>query len=148
MRRAWLACLALAGCAGVPAAPDGEDHPLAWMSGCWVNAGGDYREVWSAPDHGYLFGYALSLNGEDVVFFEQTRITPGEMFTMDAYPGGSGPSPFPEAERGETSITFANPDHDYPQRIHYERKGDRMTAEISLIDGSKAQDFSFRRCSD
>ena len=30
------------------------------------------------------------------------------------------------------------PEHDYPQRLRYELKGDRLEAEISLIDGSEA----------
>ncbi|MEZ5999231.1 DUF6265 family protein [Hyphomonas sp.] len=123
-----------------------SDHPLGWISGCWENADGDYREVWSAPDHGYLFGYAMSLKGETVTFFEQSRIDPGEAYTFNAYPAGKGPSPFAEIERGDDYIIFANASHNYPQRIRYAREGDRMTAEISLIDGSKGQGFAFRRC--
>ena len=116
------------------------------MSGCWENAAGTYREVWSAPDHGYLFGHALSLMAGEVTFFEQTRIDPGKVYVYNAYPGGDGPSPFPEVERDETSVTFANPDHDYPQSIRYVRDGDRMVATISLMDGSDGQGFSFRPC--
>nr|WP_321439971.1 DUF6265 family protein [uncultured Hyphomonas sp.] len=145
MKRALFACLVLI--SGCTAAPDMEGgHPLGWMSGCWENADGDYREVWSAPDHGYLFGYALALKGDRVSFFEQSRIDPGKGFTFNAYPAGKGPSPFREIERGASHIVFADPGHDYPQRIRYAREGDRMTAEISLIDGSRGQGFAFRRC--
>jgi hypothetical protein len=138
-------CLLLTGCATAPAME--TEHPLGWISGCWENADGDYREVWSAPDHGYLFGYALSLKGGTVSFFEQSRIEPGKAFTFAVYPGGKGPLPFGEIERGASHIVFADPDHDYPQRIRYAREGDRMTAEISLMDGSRGQGFAFRRCS-
>jgi hypothetical protein len=145
MKRALFACLLLIG--GCTAAPDMEGgHPLGWMSGCWENADGDYREVWSAPDHGYLFGYALALKDDRVSFFEQSRIDPGKGFTFNAYPAGKGPSLFREIERGASHIVFADPGHDYPQRIRYAREGDRMTAEISLIDGSRGQGFAFRRC--
>ena len=146
MRLAFAACLLLGGCAAAPVA--GSEHPLSWLSGCWENADGDYREVWSAPDHGYLFGYALALKGETVSFFEQSRIDPGAAYTFNAYPAGKGPSPFREIGRGEGYIVFADPGHDYPQRIRYAREGDRMTAEISLIDGSKGQGFAFRACGD
>jgi hypothetical protein len=146
MKRALAACLLLGGCATAPAAT--SDHPLGWISGCWENADGDYREVWSAPDHGYLFGYAMSLKGEAVTFFEQSRIHPGKAFTFNAYPGGEGPFRFTEIERGEKFIVFADASHDYPQRIRYARDGDRMTAEISLIDGSEGQGFAFRACRD
>lgn len=144
MKRACALTLLLGACAGVPAGS--EDHPLAWMSGCWQTADGDYREVWSAPDHGYLFGYALSLEDGAVSFFEQSRIDPGRPGTFNAYPAGKGPAPFAEVARDAASITFADPDHDYPQRIRYARTGARMTATISLMDGSEEQDFAFRPC--
>jgi hypothetical protein len=154
MKRAvLLAAFALLGaCASTP--EQTSDHPLGWISGCWENSDGDYREVWSQPDHGYLFGYALSLKGDAVTFFEQSRIDPGKApgkasgktYVFNAYPAGKGPSAFREIERSDTSITFADPGHDYPQRIRYARDGDRMIAEISLIDGSKGQGFAFRRC--
>ncbi len=138
------ACLLLGGCSAMPGPAGG--HPLSWISGCWENADGDYREVWSAPDHGYLFGYALALEGDTVAFFEQTRIDPGAAYTFNAYPAGEGPARFAETERGAAYIVFADPEHDYPQRIRYARDGDQMTAEISLLDGSKGQGFAFRAC--
>lgn len=136
--------LLLAGCTAAQA--EQASHPLSWMSGCWENIDGDYREVWSAPDHGYLFGYALSLKGGTVSFFEQSRIEPAGTFTFNVYPGGKGPIPFEEIERGVAHIVFAAPDHGYPQRIRYAREGNRMTADISLMDGSRGQGFAFRRC--
>lgn len=136
----------LTGCVSRPATMAQENHPLSWMSGCWENVEGDYREVWSQPDHGFLFGYAFSLESERVAFFEQTRIEPGKPFVFNAYPAGTGPSPFPEVARSATSIEFANPDHDFPQRIRYARDADRLIATISLADGSDGQGFAFRPC--
>ena len=147
MMRALPLLALLTACTLGPAKAPVSDHPLGWMSGCWENADGDYREVWSAPDHGFLFGHALALKGDAVAYFEQSRIEPGERFVFNVYPAGKGPSPFRETERGETSIEFADPGHDYPQRIRYARDGNRMTAEISLMDGSKGQGFAFRSCS-
>ncbi len=138
--------LLLGACAASPEAD--TSHPLGWISGCWENADGDYREVWSAPDHGFLFGYALALKGDTVSFFEQSRIDPGAAYTFNAYPAGEGPARFTEIERGASHIVFADAGHDYPQRIRYARDGNRMTAEISLIDGSKGQGFAFRACPD
>ena len=148
MRRALALALLLGACTSVPDSRGGPDHPLAWMSGCWENLDGDYREVWSAPDHGYLFGYALSLKGNAVSYFEQSRIAPGKHYVFNVYPAGKGPVLFREAERDKTSVVFTNPDHDYPQRIRYARDGKRMTAEISLMDGSKGTGFAFRPCKD
>lgn len=46
---------------------------------------------------------------------------------------------------GERMIEFANPAHDYPQRIRYWREGNRLKARISLMDGSKAEDWDYGR---
>jgi hypothetical protein len=40
---------------------------------------------------------------------------------------------------------FANPAHDYPQRIRYWLEGNALNAEISRIDGSKTVRWTYRR---
>lgn len=133
---------------------DGPPAPFAWLEGCWASAAGA-REVWSQPygDRPFLFGYGLSrrtVDGvEEVVFFEQLRIEPNMSGGFDyvATPGGVGPTRFAGGETdGETRAAFEDPEHDYPQRIAYVREGRRLTATISLIDGSNAQTFAFERC--
>ena len=47
--------------------------------------------------------------------------------------------------REAASATFENAAHDYPQRITYARDGDTLTATISLLDGSKARRWVYRR---
>jgi hypothetical protein len=54
------------------------------------------------------------------------------------------PSPFPMIKASEAMIEFANPAHDYPQRIKYWRDGATLKAEVSLIDGSDAMQWSYR----
>ena len=46
------------------------------------------------------------------------------------------------------SVTFVNPDHDYPQKIRYERKGTRLTAVISKMNGEEPRVFERRQCTD
>ncbi len=48
-------------------------------------------------------------------------------------------------ESGAGRAAFENADHDYPQRIAYVRDGDTLTATISLVDGSKARSWVYRR---
>jgi hypothetical protein len=43
----------------------------------------------------------------------------------------------------EAGITFVNAGHDYPQRIRYWRDGRDLMAEVSLVDGSKAQRWRY-----
>ena len=146
MKRSLVALSLLAASAMLaPAAHADED--LKWMTGCWRTADKSYKEVWTKPDSGYLFGYALNYDETGAVsFFEQSRIDAGTPAVFNAYPGGFGPSEFTEESRGKNTVTFANPALDYPQRIVYMRKGSRMTATISLINGAREQKWEFKKC--
>lgn len=133
------------GCATGPSAHADED--LKWISGCWRTQDKMYKEVWTKPDSGFLFGYALTYDATGALtFFEQSRIDPGTPAVFNAYPGGFGPTEFTEASRGKNTVTFTNSGHDYPQQVTYTRKGSRMTATISLINGARPQSWEFRKC--
>lgn len=135
----------VAGCALAPAAH--ADEGLKWMTGCWRTQDKTYKEVWSKPEAGFLFGYALTYDETGALsFFEQARIDGGAPAVYNAYPGGFGPSEFTEESRAKNTVTFANSAHDYPQRIVYARNGSRMTATISLANGARAQTWEFRKC--
>jgi hypothetical protein len=114
--------LLLAGCSTATTSAE-EEHSLGWLTGCWESEDGIYREVWSSPEHGFLFGYAVSLQDDAVTFFGQTCIEPGPPAVFNAYPAGAGPSPFTERARTGTSIKFANAEHDYPQVVAYWKTG-------------------------
>ena len=146
MKRSLVAMSLLAASAMLAQAAH-ADEGLKWMTGCWRTADKSYKEVWTKPDAGYLFGYALNYDETGALsFFEQSRIDAGTPAVFNAYPGGFGPSEFTEESRGKNTVTFANPALDYPQRIVYERKGGRMTATISLINGAREQKWEFKKC--
>lgn len=133
------------GCATGPSASADED--LSWMSGCWRTQDKSYKEVWSKPDSGYMFGYSLTYEATGALsFFEQSRIDAGTPAVFNAYPGGFGPTEFTESSRGDRTVTFSNAGHDYPQQVTYTRKGSRMTATISLVNGARPQSWEFRKC--
>ena len=122
-------------------------NPLGWLEGCWDKDDGTMREVWSLGRDSHLFGHSFAVSDGQIVFFEQMRIDHASgMPVFNAYPAGKGPSAFPMVERGEMSITFASEEHDYPQRIAYQREGDRLVAQIALFDGGEARSYAFRRC--
>ena len=55
-----------------------------------------------------------------MVSFEFLRIeTAGPSLVYVAQPGGRPPTRFPLAETGARRAVFANPQHDFPQRILY-----------------------------
>jgi|GEM_PF-279270 len=123
------------------------DMPLGWLSGCWQTEDGTVTERWTAEENGYLFGSALTEKDGQIVFFEQMRIEPGSSGSVfNAYPRGQGPSAFPAIKQDEHSITFANAEHDYPQKITYTREGDHLTGIIALMDGSNSNQWDYIKC--
>ena len=58
-------------------------------------------------------------------------------------PEGGKETIFPVLEQGVRDISFANPDHDYPQRIRYWREGRLLMAETAMMDGSNAQNWTY-----
>ena len=146
MIRSLLCLLAIHVCALTTTAEEADPNRLDWLTGCWQSADGVTREVWSASEDGYYFGYSVVTKNDHVIFFEQMRIDPAPQPVFHAYPSGDGPFPFPSIDLTEISITFANPDHDFPQKIKYWREGAGLRARISRLDGSQPGLFSFAPC--
>ena len=114
---------------------------LSWLSGCWAGADGA-KEVWSQPEGTMLFGYGTTYKGKEISFYEQLRIeTVGDETAYFAIPAGQSQTKFTMRDFGENQISFINEKHDYPQVISYRRTGNKLTAVISLIDGSNSNSF-------
>lgn len=146
MIRSTISLILLSACASTPSAAPNPSDQFDWLTGCWQSEDGSTRETWSSSEGGFYFGYSVVYQDGQAVFFEQMRIDPGETPTFNAYPRGDGPSPFPAMELAEETVTFANAEHDYPQKIRYWRTGDRLRATISKFDGSQANAFAFIAC--
>ena len=120
-----------------------------WIAGAWCTEGPESDrtcEYWTPETGGLMLGGSIAMKGGKLREFEQLRIAPDAgAIAYFASPGGKGPIVFPVTERSATSVTFAKPDHDYPQRIRYSLEGDELVAEISLADGSKPMRWRYRR---
>lgn len=119
-----------------------------WMAGTWMMEDGASwsDEVWTDPRGGIMLGMARMGFGPDLQSWETTQIKIKRDGTISffAQPNGKPPSEFPLVLISEQAIEFANPAHDYPQRIRYWRQGKLLMAEISLMDGSKAMRWNYR----
>jgi hypothetical protein len=124
---------------------------LAWLAGCWEAEGGEpgSEEHWLAPAGGTLFGISRTVRGGQTVTHELMQIrerAPGELVFI-ASPAGQATTTFTLVAQGAGSVTFENPEHDFPQRVIYRRDGALLRARIegTADGGEKGIDFPFRR---
>lgn len=137
---------------GVPSAAIAQQAasaPLpAWLAGAWREVKGDRwtEEYWTPPRGGIMIGAGRSGRGEVLSSWEATRIQIGKdgSIAFHASPEGGAAVAFPMVSQGANEVTFANPAHDYPQRIRYWREGAVLHAETALMDGSKAMRWAYR----
>ncbi len=133
--------------AAAPGAATVDD--LAWMSGRWESVSGErwVEESWSAPRGGAMFAISRTGSGGTLREFEFIRLQADQdgRLVYQASPNGRSSVAFTLNAMSATSVTFLNPDHDFPQRIRYERDGDILRATISAADGSNAMSWTFRR---
>jgi uncharacterized protein YfiM (DUF2279 family) len=126
---------------GVAYASDTEDISIAdlgWMAGHWVGNSKNVQseEFWAAPAGGMMVGLHREVRGARSAFFEYLRIEATERgLTYIASPKGTGTTEFVLVSISDQFVAFENLEHDYPQRITYEREGNRLTAWISGIQG-------------
>ena len=92
-----------------------------------------------------MIGASREGRGEALRSWESIRILrkPDGTLAYVPMPNGGAPVEFALVKQGDRSIEFANPAHDFPQRIRYWREGDTLHAEIALIDGSRAMSWSY-----
>jgi len=123
-----------------------EVVPLpGFLLGAWVQRGGEARaeEVWSG-DASSMQGISREVSNSGVKSQESLTIERRDgTLVLIAQPVGAQPVAFPMVAHDERSIAFANPAHDYPQRIRYWRVGDTLHAEIALLDGGDPFSWSY-----
>ena len=136
--------------AALVAAPLAAQEPAAfpsWMAGAWTLSDGERwtEEFWTHPRGGLMIGASREGQGETLRTWESIRILrkPDGALAYLPMPNGGAPVEFAMVRQDARSIEFANPAHDFPQRIRYWREGDTLHAEISLIDGSRAVSWSY-----
>jgi len=122
-----------------------------WLPGCWSGQDGSAAagaiEVWTAPQAGRMLGLGHTVRGTRSNF-EFLRIERTEQgIDYVAQPGGRPAVRFASTTRGSARVEFANPQHDFPQRIEYARDGDTLRAELSTTDRTRKQTFLFKRMS-
>lgn len=146
-RAALLVGLAASSAGAQSARPRATDG-LAWMTGCWEwrSPRGVVEEHWSATTGGTILGFSRSLRGDSITEFEFIRIyNAGDTLVYDARPARQPATEFRAVPPFEPAIVFANPAHDFPQRIIYRRVGaDTMLARIEGTRNGQTRGVDFR----
>ena len=109
-----------------PAPSPRQIADLAWLEGRWVGSDGPLQmeEIWTSAAGGALVGLHKDVSTRGgtarMVSFEFLRIEGGpEGVAYVAQPGGQPPTRFALVEQTDRRVVFANPSHDFPQRILY-----------------------------
>jgi hypothetical protein len=124
---------------------------LGWLAGCWElrTPTRVTQERWTAPAGGLMLGTSRTVVRGVAREFEFLRLEVREgVVQYVAQPGGRPPTAFAAREVTDSTATFENPAHDFPQRVIYRRTGpDSALGRIEgLRDGQpRAVDFPLRR---
>ena len=119
---------------------------VSWLQGCWrMNVNGQtVDEEWMAPDGGAMLAISRTVKGGRLVEYEFVllRERDGSLVYL-AHPSGQLGGEFPLKSVDDESVTFENAAHDFPQRIGYRRRGDRLDAWIEGTLDGRAQRAEF-----
>jgi ketosteroid isomerase-like protein len=100
------------------------------MLGHWAREDGTGSETWMAAGPA-LLGIGFATTSAGTSWFEVLIISEVDgVLTYTGIPGGQQAVDFPLVETGAESVLFANPAHDHPQRIRYQRRSEILSAEI------------------
>jgi len=130
-------------------------NDLGWLSGCWEGRVRDavIEEIWSKPGGGSMLGLGRTVKGDRTASFEfmQFREENGTLVFLPQPQGGTRVS-FPLKDSFGGKMTFENKEHDFPQRVIYERKGPGLllaTVEGTYKGKEEREEFQMRkvRCS-
>ncbi|MCA9489487.1 MAG: hypothetical protein KC621_06175 [Myxococcales bacterium] len=107
--------------------PPHDPAALEWMVGTWTGA--MTQETWVRIE-GVLVGVSLGRKGGFEVLDVDAQ--PGFLRYV-ARPGGGDPVAFACVRGGPTEAVFTAPEHDFPQRIHYELRKKKLRATIGRL---------------
>lgn len=125
-----------------------EPVDLDWLAGAWCAQGERYtsEEHWLPKRGGLMLAVSrtITARGSEFEFLRIEFDQKGARYI--AQPSGGPATAFEMVDADARSVTFANPEHDYPKRIRYVRDGDTLTARIDGGDDANPRSFVWKRC--
>lgn len=122
---------------------------LAWMEGEWGSTQGrmEMEELWTAPKGDLILGLHRDWRqGSERASFEFLRIEAREGgLVYVAAPGGGPATEFALVELEGQRAVFENPQHEFPQRLVYEREGGALAVRIEDMAGEQGMDWRWEQ---
>jgi hypothetical protein len=122
-----------------------------WLAGCWERRTGNLEtlEMWMPPAGALMLGASRTLADGALREYEQLILrAEGGKLIYTASPSGQETASFTSTAVTDSSFIVENPQHDFPQRIIYRRRGaDSLVARIEGpgSSGTRGFDFPMRR---
>lgn len=120
---------------------------LSWLAGCWElrTPNRVTQEQWMAPQGGLMLGMSRTVARDTAREHEFLRIElRNGVPTYVAQPSGQAMATFTATSVSDTAVVFANPAHDFPQRISYRKRGaDSLVARIEGTRGGQERGIDF-----
>jgi hypothetical protein len=122
----------------------------AFLKGCWQRTAGTriVEEQWMAPRAGTMMGMGRTVRGDTLIEYEHVRIFERDgKLVYAAQPSRQAAAEFESTMIEAGAITFANPKHDFPQRVIYRMGGDSLFARIegNMNGRERGVDFRYAR---
>ena len=96
-----------------------------------------------------MLGTSRTIRGDSLIDYEFVVLRQsGDRLAYEAHPSGQSPTTFLSASITDSAVTFENLQHDFPQRVGYNRRGaDSLVAWISGPRGgtTRRMEFPYKR---
>ena len=124
---------------------------VGWLTGCWETSSPQRTidEQWSAPRGRTMLGTGRTVQDGRTTEYEFVVLTEKDgRLAYEAHPSQQSSAVFLSREVTDARVVFENPDHDYPQRVGYEKQG--ADSLLAWIEGSqngrtRRVEFPYRR---
>jgi len=122
---------------------------LSWIAGCWRQTSGNGNRVvdeqWMSLRGATMLGMSRTVRGDSLLELEFLQILEQSgRVVYHAQPSGQRPADFVASAVSDTLVVFENPEHDFPQRIIYRRRGaDSLIARIEGTRNGKTRGIDF-----
>ena len=115
-----------------------------------ASGGRDVEEHWMAPKGASMLGIGRTVRNGALADYEMMLIRQtDDRLEFEAHPANQPAARFSAIDVGSSRVVFENLEHDFPQRIGYERSGARLLAWIEGVQKGERRriEFSYTRSS-